>query len=317
MDYEMQQHTLKTPYSVGEVHCYSTEVDGKLILFDSGPPTEEAFIELKSQLDLSRLQYIFITHCHIDHYGLVPRICDYSGARVFIPRTEAAKFRHWPEYQNDFVHLLSEFGCSEQTTEYIRETNERDYLATTCNLKYYEITEYSEVATQLGIKYLNCAGHSQSDLVYILGDHAITGDILLRNIFQEPYLDINTSDFSGRFRSYDSYCNSLQSLIQLRGLHIHPGHRWYVKDIDECILLYVRKVLDLATRIKELATCESINVTVKALFGDIFKKPFLVYAKISEIVFIMDFIENPGLLKASLEYLGIFDSVRNSYYAVV
>ena len=36
------QHTINTPYMVGPVHCYTTEIDGALVLFDTGPPTEPA-----------------------------------------------------------------------------------------------------------------------------------------------------------------------------------------------------------------------------------------------------------------------------------
>ena len=35
------QHTLPTPYPVGPVHCYTTEINDQLILVDTGPPTDE------------------------------------------------------------------------------------------------------------------------------------------------------------------------------------------------------------------------------------------------------------------------------------
>ena len=37
----MHQHTVQTPYMVGEVHFYSAELNGELVLFDTGPPTPE------------------------------------------------------------------------------------------------------------------------------------------------------------------------------------------------------------------------------------------------------------------------------------
>ena len=74
----MRQHTIHTPYLIGEVHCYSAEINGELVLFDSGPPTAEALALLVSQIDLSRLKYLFITHCHIDHYGLAAMIATHN-----------------------------------------------------------------------------------------------------------------------------------------------------------------------------------------------------------------------------------------------
>ena len=39
----MRQLTVNTPYMVGEVHFYLTEIRGELTLFDAGPPTDEAW----------------------------------------------------------------------------------------------------------------------------------------------------------------------------------------------------------------------------------------------------------------------------------
>ena len=44
------------------------------------------------------------------------------------------------------------------------------------------------------------------------GEYAVTGDILLSNIFQAPLLDVDLETFSGRFRNYDAYCASLLKL---------------------------------------------------------------------------------------------------------
>ena len=63
------QHTINTPYIAGPVHCYTAELGGDLVLFDTGPPTAEAEQYLRDNIDLRRLKHVIITHCHIDHYG--------------------------------------------------------------------------------------------------------------------------------------------------------------------------------------------------------------------------------------------------------
>jgi 2,4-dienoyl-CoA reductase (NADPH2) len=312
----MRQHTIKTPYIVGEVHCYSTEINGELVLFDSGPPTAEAFDSLKSQIDVSRLKYLFITHCHIDHYGLVSKIIDHSDVRIFFPRNEAIRFRRREECLGQLVQLLSNFGCNEQITGYIQEKTETEYQAVGIPTQY-EIVEESDVPAKLGIQWMSCPGHSQSDLVYIHGKHAITGDILLRNIFQVPVLDVDTTTFAGRFRNYDAYCESIMSLQRLRSCHIHPGHRWHVENVDATILFYVRKMLERAAQVKKHADADSIMDIIRALFGNILKNPFFVHMKISEIIFILDFLANPGQLKSSLEFLGLFAAISDMYHSVV
>jgi len=78
----MQQHTVQTPYMVGEVHFYSAELDGGPALFDTGPPTPEGEAALLESIDLTRLKFLMITHCHVDHYGLANYILQHSDAEV-------------------------------------------------------------------------------------------------------------------------------------------------------------------------------------------------------------------------------------------
>ncbi len=312
----MRQHTIQTPYPVGEVHCYSTEIKGELILFDSGPPTAEAFATLCSQIELSRLKYLFLTHFHIDHHGLVAMIAENSDATILIPRADAWKLRHYQDSLEHLVGVLTDIGCDESSACYIKEKSERENLAT----KFpgnFQIVEDSDVPLQLGIDWLNCPGHSQSDLVYLCGEHAITGDILLRNIFQVPILEVNLETFCGRFRNYDAYCESIKKLGRLREYRIHPGHRWQVENVDTTILFYVKKLLEQADQIKKLARHDSILDIMKLLYGRIYRKPFLVHMKISEIVFTKDFIDDPYRLKASLQSLCIFDEIGDLFHTVV
>ncbi len=312
----MRQHTIHTPYLIGEVHCYSTEINGELVLFDSGPPTAEAFATLQSQLDISRLKYLFITHCHIDHFGLATMIAEHSDARIFIPRAEASMLRRSAERLDRLVSLLTGLGCAESMARFIREKMERDERSTVMHDRF-EILEESDTPEKLGIDWIACPGHSQSDLIYIHGGDAVTGDTLLRNIFQVPILDVDAENFDCRFRNYDAYCENIRSLRRLRGIRIHPGHRWHVDGVDATILFYANKLLERAGQLREVAPDASIPDILRGLFGDIFRNPFFVHMKLSEVVFALDFLDNPGRLRASLEFLGLFEQVRDLYQTVV
>ncbi len=312
----MRQHTIKTPYIIGEVHCYSTEINGELVLFDCGPPTAEALDSLKSQIDLSRLKYLFITHCHVDHYGLVSKIIENSDARVFFPRNETVRLKRHSECLDHLVHLLTELGCDDKITVHIREKTEQERVTINAP-EQYEIVEESDVPAKLGIKWMSCPGHSQSDLIYIYGKHAVTGDILLRNVFQVPILDVDTTTFAGRFHNYDAYCSSIISLQRLRGFLIHPGHRWQVDNVDATILFYVKKTLERARQVLRHTGDDKVIDLVRSLFGSIIKNPFFVHMKISETVFVLDFLADPGQLKAALESLGLFNNVSDLYHSVV
>ena len=310
----MHQHTVQTPYIVGEVHFYSAELDGGLLLFDTGPPTPEGEACLINEVDLKRLKYVCITHCHVDHYGLTNFILQHSDAEVFIPRRDAIKFQRHSERMDQMGEILAGYGFGEDFTVQLRESFERNKVFP-AHPERFRIVEEAEELCALGVTYLPCPGHSQSDMVYLLGDFAVTGDILLRNIFQAPLLDINLDTFSGRFRNYDAYCNSLFNLVKLRGRRIMPGHRTHVENVDIALTLYVRTLLERVVQVLPFRG-ETVDRIIKKLFKGRLVEPFSVYLKVSEIVFMLDFLERPTLLKASLEGIGLFDEVRELYAAV-
>jgi glyoxylase-like metal-dependent hydrolase (beta-lactamase superfamily II) len=307
----MQQHTVQTPYMVGEVHFYSTEIDGGLVLFDTGPPTAEGEAALLGNIDLKRVKYLFITHCHVDHYGLANFILQQSDAEVFIPRRDAMKFQRHAERMERIGDLLGGYGFERDFTTQLRESFERNKVFP-ATPERFRIVEESDQPARLGISYLACPGHSQSDLVYLTGESAVTGDILLRNIFQAPLLDIDLESFAGRFRNYPAYCRSLLNLAKLRGRQILPGHRHYVEGVDDAIVFYVRTLLERAMQLLPIRGLP-LNRIIEQLFKGRLTEPFLIYLKISEIVFMLDFLEDPGRLKASLEQIGLFDGVGALY----
>lgn len=311
----MRQHTVHTPYIVGEAHFYSTEINGDLVLFDTGPATPEALAFLQREIDLPRLKYVFITHCHVDHYGLAAHIAANSGAEIFLPRQDAVKLQHHAERIGQIRTLLTDCGFDDRFGRELREMFEKNKVFPVVPERY-GIVEESDVPAKLGISWLNCPGHSQSDLVYLCGSHAITGDILLRNIFQAPLLDVDLDTFSERFRNFDAYCSSILKLQQVRGYEILPGHRGHVVSLDNTILFYVRKLLERAAQVKRYGSVEKVSGVVRELFGETVADPFVVYLKVSEIVFMRDFLAAPHLLKDSLERIGLFDAVRDLYASV-
>ena len=310
----MLQHTVNTPYMIGEVHFYSAELDGGLALFDTGPPTPEGHAALKEFVDLARLKYLFITHCHVDHYGLANYVQQNSCAEIYIPRKDAIKFARHGERMASVGSILGQYGFGEEFVRQLRASFERNRVFPD-RPQRCRIVEESPELQALGLQWLACPGHSQSDLVYLVGDCAVTGDILLSNIFQAPLLDIDLDTFAGRFRNYDAYCASIGQLVQLRGLRIMPGHRESVESVDAAILFYVTTLLERSVKLLPFRGL-AVNEMVDRLFQGRLTEPFHVYLKIAEIVFMLDFMENPSLLRLALEQVGLFDQVAQSYARV-
>jgi len=311
----MMQHTVQTPYMVGETHFYSTEIDGDLVLFDTGPATPHALAFLDQLVDFGRLKYLFITHGHVDHCGLAAYIAQKSTAEILMPRRDAIKMQHHEQRMTYIQKFLKGYGFEDSFTERLRRVlDEKKYFSEMP--RRCTIVEESDIPQKLGINWISCPGHSQSDLVYLCGNDAVSGDVLLRDIFQAPLLDVDMDTFAGRFRNYDAYCTSLLELEKLRRYNILPGHREYVKSLNETICFYIRKLLERARQVKRFAAVESLKEIIGHLFGESLVDPFVVYLKVSEIVFMRDFLEEPGKLETSLEQIGLSDSVRELYMAV-
>lgn len=310
---KIRQHTIETPWVVGPVHCYSTEVDGELVLFDTGPHTDIGKRYLLEKLDFARLKYIFITHCHVDHYGLAYWLERKSGAKVFIPRRDYQKIVYHQERIDIIARLLADMGFS------------KDFLAASQRVLLEKVLipddphrlliVEDDFPTILGFDFMNCPGHSQSDIVYYHERWAVTGDILLRGIFQSPLLDVDL-DTGERFLNYHAYCSSLKKLATLRGKKIFPGHRKRITTVDETILFYVSKLLDRIAYLQPLTKDESVARIIERRFAKLLTSPLHTYLKASELIFMLDFLEEPQRIKNALEVIGLFSGIEEKFNAI-
>lgn len=304
------QHTINTEYQVGPVHCYSAEIAGELVLFDTGPPTEEARLYLRKNLDFERLKHIIITHCHIDHYGLANWLEQETAATLYLPFRDHLKIVQHTKRLGLMYDLMLQIGFEPAFLERFRVSMEDGTIFPPLP-KNFKIIEES-LPEQLGLTALPCPGHSQSDVVLVAADWAITGDVLLQGIFQTPLLDVDllTGD---RFRNYAAYCKSLEKLVTLRDKKIFPGHRETIDSVDSCLLFYVNKLLERAARINELPLSLTTAEVVTKLFKDDAKHPFVIYLKASEVVFLRDFLAEPELLRKVLSKVGLFSQVADRF----
>ena len=306
------QHTLPTPYPVGPVHCYSLEQAGQLTLFDTGPPTAEAREYLRQNLDLKRLDQVIMTHCHIDHYGLCAWLEAEYGAQVYLPFRDALKIQRHAERLDKLTALLgaAEIGFDTEFQDRFRADMDQDSVFPTFPERFKVVEQ--DLPDELGIEVVPCPGHSQSDLALAGADWAITGDVMLRGIFQSPLLDVDLLT-GQRFRNYDAYCATLVKLASLRHKLILPGHRRFIVSVDHNICFYVGKLLDRAARIRTFAPRLSAAELLEELFGENLEDPFHKYLKASEIIFLRDFLAEPTRLKQALERIGLFAELAAAY----
>ena len=304
------QHTIVTPYMVGPVHCYTLETKGELILFDTGPPTEQARKYLQENIDLKSLRHVIITHCHIDHYGLAFWLEEETEATIYLPYRDALKITRYDTRLAEMNLFLSGVGFSQEYLVDLRRIFESGLIFPPPPKRFRIIEE--DLPDHLEIDFLSCPGHSQSDIVLTSGDWAVSGDVLLRGIFQSPLLDIDLQT-GERFRNYDVYCETLVKLATLRKKRVMPGHRARIEGIDATILFYITKMLERVLQLRPYADDENIARIIEGLFDKNMTETFLIYLKASEIVFMKDFLENPDRLRTALVAIGLFDAVAPQF----
>lgn len=310
---EIVQHTIKTPYKVGDVHVYSTVFQDELILFDVGPDTVEAQEWLRKSIDLSRLSNVFITHCHVDHFGGLRFIEQETNAKIHLPVRDVMKYLRWQMREEKMYAMFQEFGFSGKILNDLH-TLFRYKGASPRLPECFSVVE--ESMPELGISFVNCPGHTQADIVYYTDDWAVTGDTIFNDLFQTPSFDVDMVT-GERYKNYHGYCQSLENLYSLREKIICPAHKGEVKDVGAALLLYVSRMLRRAKRIKEFVSTMNVADIVAYFFGNTAADPFHIYLKISEILFLRDFIEEPERLRGSLEKTGLYAEIGEKFERVM
>jgi len=306
-----KQHTFETPYLVGEVHCYSLEINDELVLFDSGPPLEEAKHSLQHHLPLERLRHVVMTHCHVEHFGLADWLQKITGATLYVPYRDHIRISRHRENLDHIFQMLREAGFTKEFLDRLQREMETPDLIYPAQPEDYKIIE-TDLPEHLGIECVPCPGHSPSDLALCRNNWAVTGDIMLHNIFQTPLLEWDF-DTNERFRNYHAYCQSLPNMAALRGKVILPGHRYNIDSVDSCLLFYLNKLLDRAELLIDFPKDAATADILEKILGINPDFAFASYAKASEIFFLRDFLIEPEKLQQSTEKIGLFPFIADKF----
>jgi len=295
---QIKKHTLQTPYPVGPVHFYTYETDKHTLIFDTGPRTEEASEYLSKTFVNSKQKYLFITHCHVDHYGMLDFFEKRDDTEIFISKYDLFKFDKVDERLENLKRLLAREGFPEDIISAVEGSLSHFTYYVPFPRRYHILEENEKEVAELGVTFERCPGHSQSDILYKINSNAVSGDIILRNIFQTPLLDMDFNDVTRRFRNYDAFVNTAIKLKALKNYNFLPGHRDYIDSVDERLRFYVNKVKDRAAFLHGICTDCSVFDVVKNIVDDPIKNPFTAYIKASETFFIKDYLESPEKLNS-------------------
>ncbi|MDX2469570.1 MAG: MBL fold metallo-hydrolase [SAR324 cluster bacterium] len=305
MPVKIKIHKIPTPYVVGPVDIFELETGGKKILVDTGPQTKEATEYLKKNIDLKNLDYLLVTHCHPDHYGLARYIEEQSKATLVFCKNDALLFELFEERMDFLYEALLGLGFPLKLMDFYKGLLPRFQGDVPFVNSHATLEDVSQVLEKLGITWFGCPGHSQSDIVFKFDDKAITGDCLLRDIFPAPLLDMDVN-FGGRFKNYQAFCESIPKLMSLKDRTIIPSHNDYIESVESQLVYLHNKIKSRSKRIAPLVK-KGLNgyEILNELFPNLDKQHFKLYIKASELCFFEDYVKEPELLENQLRAFGI------------
>lgn len=240
---DIRRLVVPTPFPVGPANCYVL-LGSPLVLVDTGPSTPSAREALERGLaglglGFPDIEAIWLTHPHIDHYGLADEVARLSGAPVVahaeaVPRL-AGKLHQGKAGEKEALEgLLVQAGAPEAFgRDLLRQWASADTLAAT--VKADKTLEDGDLVTGGGVAWraISTPGHSPGSLCYYdPGSRCLlSGDHLLPHISSNAIMEFTEAGPGAgsaprlvRVRSLEIYIRALRKIEALDVREVFPGH---------------------------------------------------------------------------------------------
>ncbi len=277
-------------------------------LIDTGM-SENSYKIINNSMDLKKIDFVIITHLHIDHIGGALYISKNYGIPVYISENDYNIIKHVTDNYNDYFkeykNLMLQNGVPENLFNFIAEGNPMKYF-----IKYYDSLKL-EIIDKLEIKnakIIDVPGHSPGSIAIYLDDikAMFTGDHVLKNI--SP----NISVYSPEMDSLGMYLDSLRKIKNYNVNIAYPGHRDTFKDlsgrVDEIIKHHDSRIESILNSIEGKNTAFEISSSIEWSRGrkmesmNYMEKNFAIMETIAHLIY----MENNGIVDRELE--------GNNYY---
>ena len=223
--------SLPTPFPVGPVNVFLIKSETPTLI-DAGVKSEEGWQKLvhslaEHSLTPRDIKVVLLTHGHLDHVGLVPRLIQESGAQTYAHPDVVAQYAaydHEIEIGQQFFHdVLLQFGAPARAVDEVMQFRSVfNVLGDTFKIDH----ALADGETAGGLEAHYVPGHSASDTLFYCPSRraAFTGDHVLKGISPNPLLRRASRDSMTRARSLVEYQRSLRFTRSLDIDTCYPGH---------------------------------------------------------------------------------------------
>jgi len=306
---------LPFPQAGGPINVVAVEeADGGVALFDTGIATPAGEAALAAGLAARGFRFedvrrIFVTHGHVDHYGLATTLHERSGAAVFVhpaDRWKIAAPSPWealaPRYRAfalragvDAAGIRAMLAFAHGEERFVRR-----FPGRTGELREGMRLSFARCEATV----LEMPGHTPGLVCALLeapgaGRILVADDMLLEHVSPNPILEI--LDDGSRFRALPAYFRSLARLDAMELDWIVPGH-------GACFSSHGQVIAGLrdfyARRMERIhAAVPPEGATPFELLPAIFRQigPLELFFMLSELLGNLDLLEDAGRVHGAVE----------------
>ena len=296
----------------GPVNVYALEDAGGWALFDCGIGTEEGEAALRSgaaqrSIDLRRCTRLFVSHGHVDHYGLAQTLSEESGATVFIHPADAPK-AVGPDGWDRRAHLYRAFLLRAGVPEAQLERLSAMGRFTGKYSRRIDPQRVSPLAAGQRFRFkhfeaelLHLPGHTPGLVCLWDAEHRVffADDHVLARTSPNPFLELVGEGPVSTGRALVHYFASIRRVMALDVDWVLPGHGEPFQDVrpllERLFGFYAKRQQKL---LAAMATgADTPFALAQALFGP-HDGPRL-YLTLSEVYGNLEVMEDDGRVRAS------------------